>query len=396
MTRITKPSPPEHLIVVDTNILWCEDKGSVVNPKFDEFWTEHTSTFPMKLFVPEVVRGELLFQQTTSAVKLLDKVNQGFEDIGNITEKSYSHRVDKKRVKREVEERLDRWMSSKRAEVKHTPVERIEWINVINRAIWRELPFTADQKNPKNEKGFRDMMILETVCSICDFYSHEVNIAFLCSDYALRKASDERLGKIESFSSYESINDFRSFVELTKQNLTERFVKSILSKAREKFHSEKNDSCLVYKDDFLKKVRNEFRSKIEAPEKGGLFSSLLNRTSAQWEPVGREQTWVKRPSSIRVERENVYHWNSIITFVRLFEREGYGILSSLPEGKEKRLMILKVNVHWKATVGSDARFRGCEIVDYKEGEYSFEVPKVQDLEIYGIEIESEQDGGMNS
>ena len=85
-------------------------------------------------------------------------------------------------------------------------------------------------------------MILETVCAVCRFYSTEVNIAFICGDYALREAADSRLGTIESFTTYESLADFTSFIELTRKNLTERFVKSILAKARSKFHSEEEEA----------------------------------------------------------------------------------------------------------------------------------------------------------
>jgi len=90
------------------------------------------------------------------------------------------------------------------------------------------LPFTSDPKNPLSEKGFRDCMILETVCSICGYLSNETNIAFLCGDYSLRRAAEKRLTNIKRFSLYESITDFVSFIELTQKDLTDTFVKSIL------------------------------------------------------------------------------------------------------------------------------------------------------------------------
>ena len=63
MAKITKPSPPEHIVTVDTNILWHDDKGYAVNPEFDEFWQKHSGGFPMKLVIPDVVFGELLYQR---------------------------------------------------------------------------------------------------------------------------------------------------------------------------------------------------------------------------------------------------------------------------------------------------------------------------------------------
>ena len=187
MAKIKKPSPPEHIVIVDTNILWHEDKGFIVNPDFDSFWNKYSGSFPMKLVLSEVVKEELLFQQTTSALKSLEKANQEISTISRITEKQYSHRVTSSRVKKEVEDRFNGWLAAKKVEVKATPIDDIDWKSVIHSAIWRELPFAPDPKNPKNEKGFRDAMILETVSAVCRFYSADVNIAFICNDYALEQ-----------------------------------------------------------------------------------------------------------------------------------------------------------------------------------------------------------------
>ena len=278
----------------------------------------------------------------------------------------------------------------KKAEIKSTPIAEIDWNSVIHAAVLRKLPFVADPKNPKNEKGFRDAMILETVASICRFYSTNANIAFVCNDYALRTASEERLGKIESFSSYESLKDFESFIELTKKNLTERFVKSILFRAREKFHNEKGDECLIYKNDFSKLLRNEFRTTIESPFSAGLRPSWeLKQSESQWKHIGKEQARVKRPQFERLEGKHTYHWLSKIIFVRLYERERV-LLPSLPTGIERRLMVLTVDVHWKANVKADGRFFSCEILEHKESDYSFEEPTAEELERYGIQMNVEQ------
>jgi hypothetical protein len=397
MGKIIKLSPPEHIVTVDTNILWHEDKGFAVNPEFDDFWQRHSSTFPMKLVIPEVVMGELLYQQTTSAIKLLEKVNQDIGSISRITQKQYSHRITPDRVRKQVDERLNGWLVEKKAEVKPTPTDEIDWKSLVQSAIWRELPFVADPKNPKTEKGFRDAIILETVSSICRYYSADVNIAFICNDYALRTASEMRLGKLPSFSAYESLKDFESFIELTKKNLTERFVKSILSRAREKFYDEKDKECLIYKDGFDRRIRDEFRSKIETPVSYDLYALALYRAGLDptWKHVGKEQARVTRPQFERVEGKHTYHWLSKITFVRLYEGESRR-LGGLPPTLEKRLMILTIDVRWNANVHADGRFFDCKIVDHKEGDYSFKEPTSEELERYGIQESVEQSGPANA
>lgn len=392
MAKIKRPSPPEHIVLVDTNILWHEDKEHVVNPAFDEFWKSYSSNFPMKLIIPDVVKGELLFQQTTSVIKLLGKANSNIRDITKITGVEYSHRIQVDRVRKEVAKRFERWLQSKKAKIWSTPIKDIDWDRVINDALWRKLPFTPDPENPKNEKGFRDAMILETVHAICKYYSEEVNIAFICNDFTLREVADDRLGKIEGFSTYESLEDFVAFIELTKRNLTERFVKSILSRARDKFHNEKGQKCLIYSDDFIKKLREEFKSKIETPVDLvgalSLFSQIPGSTQ-KWNHISTEQVWVTRPLFKKVEEDNIYHWTSKITFVRQYERE-LGNLADISGTKERRLLILSIDVHWQASVRNDGRFFRCTIVDYKESDYLFKVPTPEELERYGIQKKVEQ------
>jgi hypothetical protein len=71
MPKIRRKPPPQHLVIVDTNILWDKDKKLPVSPAFDAFWGKNSPLLPMTLHVPHVVMGELHFQQTTSALKSL-------------------------------------------------------------------------------------------------------------------------------------------------------------------------------------------------------------------------------------------------------------------------------------------------------------------------------------
>ena len=84
MPKVKRAPPPPHLVVVDTNILWDKDKKLPVSAAFDEFWNRNSPRIPMSLRVPEVVFGELHFQQTTSAVKTLSNITEGFAEISGI------------------------------------------------------------------------------------------------------------------------------------------------------------------------------------------------------------------------------------------------------------------------------------------------------------------------
>ena len=40
MPCIVRPSPPEHLVTVDTNILWTDEKSVLVHADFDVFGSD--------------------------------------------------------------------------------------------------------------------------------------------------------------------------------------------------------------------------------------------------------------------------------------------------------------------------------------------------------------------
>lgn len=95
-------SPARHVVVVDTNILWCHDKAVPVHPDFTDFWTNHSSLLPMELIIPYVVRGELLFQQVTSATKHLERVTESLSSISAITEETHTHKLTRERIAAQV------------------------------------------------------------------------------------------------------------------------------------------------------------------------------------------------------------------------------------------------------------------------------------------------------
>lgn len=95
MGKILKGRPLPHVMIVDTNIVWHKDKGPAVNPDFDAFWTEHEHLVELELLLPEVVRGELLFQQFTSCSKHLDSVHEHVLHISSITAQKHLHKTTK-------------------------------------------------------------------------------------------------------------------------------------------------------------------------------------------------------------------------------------------------------------------------------------------------------------
>jgi hypothetical protein len=387
MPRPPRRIPPPHTLVVDTSILWHRDKANVVSPEFETFWQDMADVIAVKLVVPGVVRGEILFQQTTSALKALDKANQHISEVSAITDRRYSHRVTEERVRSQVEERIDRWLNSKAAVIALAPVELIDWNSVIHSAVWRHPPFTYDPKNPEHEKGFRDCLILETVSHYVQNHQDET-IAFICNDRLLREAAESRLADNVKCSFYDSLSDFASYVRLLQQQLTDRFVKSIVSRARRKFFTRRDMSSLYYKANLYKRITSDFAAELQVDEdfQSRLMSALTKQAMhGQWQWSGPEQIRIANPQFQRLDEPNTFHWSSVITIIRPFHREvDPTSLAAVFGSVEEKALTASFVIRWYARVAKDGSFRTCDIEGVELKEKTFDALTTEQRERFGL------------
>ncbi len=98
--------PQTHVVLVDTNILWDEDKKNAVRPDFDKFWLKALELVPMELHVPSVVYAELHFQQTTSGIKAGSTIRKLMGDLGGMTQADYSAKLEDSIIRIQVRLKL--------------------------------------------------------------------------------------------------------------------------------------------------------------------------------------------------------------------------------------------------------------------------------------------------
>lgn len=391
MPRIKRQHLPKHILIPDTNILWFEKKDVCVSPEFTEFWSNYSAKYEIELVLPAVVKGELLYQHTSSALAALDRINAQFENISSLANKAYKHRVNAKRVRGDVSKKFDAWISSLSAKIAETPVETINWSNLIENAILRRPPFTED-KDKKNEKGFRDALILETVCSIANF-REKIDVAFISNDAILIQAAKDRLKNNKRLSFYESIDEFSSYLRLLHEELTNEFVQAIQKRARNKFHSEKDPSCLIYRDKIISAIREEHASQFTAPVPMRSLSKALSSSplsiKENWEEYSEEVIWIRAPSFVELEGESNFIWDSRIIFVQLFKYNGPGGRGSLLGGVtvpgQENFRKIEFKVMWNAIVGKDARFRKMGVKNFELVEKKFELASEKEKSRYGVE-----------
>lgn len=381
------------MVVVDTNILWHKDKTFVVNPDFDSFWDSHSNRFALTLAVPHVVRGELLFQQTMSALKSLGRANQELEEAARVAAVPYRHRVTDTRIKKDVERRLARWLKRRKAQVLTVPFTSIMWSEFAEAAIWRRGPFTPDPKTPEAEKGFRDALILETVAELVSAPPADCQVAFLCNDNLLRGLTDQRLATSTCFSSFESIADFTSYLRLSQEKLTQAFVRAIRSRARAKFFTKDDPSCLYTSERIVDTIRRDFLADFIwfgdhgvagiTPIVETSFFTSLTRTP-EWTEASREIVWLGNPEFTRLEGERDLHWSSTVTFVQLFRQQLPSMILASSAAPEERLRVLAFTVAWHSVVRGDGRFQTVALTGISRASKTFTQATPEELRRYRI------------
>jgi hypothetical protein len=387
MAKIVRQDPPHHLVIPDTNILWCKDKGPAVNPDFDKWWDQQSGIAPMELVLPHVVRGELLYQQTTSALKAHEKITEHCVEIASITTSPHRNKISQDRIRKQIATKLDKWITNKSARVAPIPVGSVDIAAIAEQAIWRIPPFEADSKNPDHEKGFRDALILETMADIVAKEKKALNFVFLSGDHLLRTAVAHRLRTDARAMCYESLQDFSSYLKLTREKLTNEFIKGIIPRAASKFFTSGDDSCIVLRDKLLDRLRNEYKSKLQNPteSEASVISSLLSLSAGtgKWKSTNDGGFFLAGTEFLKLEGEREYHWKSGLTFIRFFSNSTDEIEEFLGTAVSiERILILPFKVSWKSNVKADARFHDTSIVNITLEGNVFREPTEQEIAKY--------------
>jgi len=387
MPYIRRRSPPEHLLIPDSNVLWCEDKALVVAPEFDQFWNSFASEFTLTLVVPEVVRGELLFQQTTSALKGLAKANTELARVSAVAGQQYAHRVSEGRVREDVASRLDRWLQLKRAQVEPTPIATIDWARLVTDAVWRNPPFEQDPKNAEFEKGFRDALVLETVRAVSAKVALGRRVAFVTADVVLRDATALAVSAYRSSTCYESVDELASYLRLTKEKLDEQFVRAIQARASKRFFNRADPNCLFWEAKIATTIRQQFAAELAKPlPTDDPVSSVAIGLGlgVQWEAVTNEGIRIAAAQFDRLEGGHNFFWKTPITFAQAFRCSWLPSESLQGVDFPERLRIVMFEVNWKARVKKDGRFHDLTVSDITCVRKEFSAFEDRDLNRYGL------------
>jgi hypothetical protein len=248
-----------------------------------------------------------------------------------------------------------------------------------------------DPKNPDLEKGFRDALILETITEVASLEARQIGIVFICNDSLLRTTAEQRMGGEMRFSTYEGLADFSSYIRLTKEKLTNEFIKEIQARAREKFYSPNDSNSLWIREKLRDKIRADFAEKFDNPDETigiGSLLATLSGSKKSWEASDDGRWWIYRPEFVKLVSPREYHWKNRVRFIRSYKKiksEGSSLnLDELLESNEK-VLFLDFFVYWNAKVKADARFHDVTFENIEFSSKNFRVPTEDEVRQYQLQ-----------
>lgn len=366
---------PKHTLIVDTNILRDNDVRILINDKFISFWNEHSNKYKLSLIIPDIVKGELLFQTISSASKKVDRLKEELTKLSAIANSKYSLKLPKDNPTQSINKNFNTWLKSTKGKVIKVPIDKVNWKNLIHSAINFSPPFKRQDSKGSGDRdddgGFKDSLILETIFDYASSNPEE-NIAFITGDTSLREAASKKLSKFKKFSSYESLESFVSHLKLLDEGLTESFVTSISARAAIKFYSETDPNCIYINNKIPQLIQEQFKGKLfppNDPKKETLFSLKFSEQD-YWIPSSEVIFSPLTTSFNRREESNRYFWASNVISIQLFQSKeeqptpnpfiSGGLFGTKPEdfsySEEGWVLWVEFKVHWNANVMKDRRF----------------------------------------
>jgi hypothetical protein len=397
-SKIIKTKPLPHIVICDANILWFNDKEPVANPDFEAFWDQATKEYQLHLHVPDTAWGELQFQHYASCLKQLRGIEESHKKISSIVGGQHTTRLTSNVLRAKILAKFVKWEKARKATILPLPVTKMDWQRLANDAIWRKEPFIADAKNPDSEKGFRDALIMETIVGFVESDQRQANIAFLCNDSVLRNATSERLKANKRFATYESLKDFEAYLRLTKEKLTNEFIAEIRLRAKDKFFSRDDASCLYFREKIRDRLLAEYKPYFDDVTKssdiampmGGLYNfGLFGGSANEWTPANSGMYWIDHPEFLKIEVKKRYFWKSTVRYIRLYSRTVSTLLGGAGDA-QLRVLILPFHVTWSAKVKDDARFYNLKVESIAMRENKFRMPTEDEIKAYNLAPESLQ------
>ncbi|MEY2493980.1 MAG: hypothetical protein QOJ45_472 [Verrucomicrobiota bacterium] len=378
---------PAYTVYIDTSVAYSRKPSEAISRKLCQWIERSRSHTSVDVRVPDVVVEELAYQQfaiAQAATLNLKKNSQTLKEVCALEIPPLPTETALKESARAVLlKTLDQLSLSRIA----TPVEQIDWVNVIRDSCWRTPPFEKPQSaDDLAEKGFRDKIVLETIKADASTISSGV-IAFVSGDSLLRSTFRKDVEAVCQLEDYSGFDGLVGHLDLLAKTKSEEFASAVMAKAASVFYDPNDADCIAISCGVVTHLINQHSEEMAHPSMfsagmpkypaspgqpaahPGFWSATSSTTDwvqeyNRWIPVSPIKLFASMPVFQPAKQDDRYHWISTITLAQLLRRteprrgQGY----ALPE---ERIRTKDVDVEWSCRIdGSSAEFSDVSVDAY--------------------------------
>jgi hypothetical protein len=285
-------------VVFDTNALYVTptslgSASDLVRPEIASLISEPKyPDLDICWYLPEVVRHERQYQMRTEALKLrraIDKIERLLGHNLLLPDQTLLDHVGTK-----IEEAKAK-LGLQELTLDHTSVD---WRAIIHAAEYRIPPFEAGER----EKGFRDAIVAESFLQLLASSPKTpavCRVVLVTSDTLLSQAVNARIAEVPNAHVLSNIEELKGLINTIVSNAGEEFISQLKPKAAKLFFVSADDkNTLYFKENITEKLKDKFRSLLEALPEGTAFR--------------RNSTWyINNPNFSRKEGRHIF-WTSRI------------------------------------------------------------------------------------
>lgn len=342
--------------------------------------------YKMLYIVPEMALFEAQKHVWSDFVGRLNAFESAIKQLGDIPFVGNAKLDPLKGKYKKTKEEVKSWVIAEIGklgiQVVATPTIKMDWNDVFNRAAFRKFPFEAGDK----EKGFKDMMIAQTLILNLPELTAQGEVVFICKDGVLQQYVKEMIGEIENFMIYPSIVDFDSALRLREVTSGSKAIEEIADEAERAFYNENDvEHSLFFTGGVAAKIAEKYPSILAKPKFEMNFNYLLSQVTFgsnsrdSWLPISGPEYGVGKPIFIRQESPVEYVWTSTVVY-----QQQFGPPSGYSVWKTAHSSALDFKVTWTSKFGSDGTIdrTSCKIIDieYIPSSNKYFTPVLSDFE----------------
>lgn len=298
-----------YYIIFDTNVVW----GKPLQRAFLDFKKFITSTgLKIGLYLPETVKEEFKKKTLFELREVAEKHNSAVIALKKFDYLQLQSTSELTIDENFVKQKLDDLLETNGFEIIPVPYDQINLGKILEQAVYYLPPFE------RNEKGFKDSIIAETILAATKSFDDNATKIFVSNDDVLR----EYVASLdEGLLVYESIKDLESRLRADIQNIGN--IEELINQADELFYVELHGiSFFGHKNDFRSLIHEKFPNLLNGytisydttdplPE----IEKRLSKTFL----VG-DETLKIRGNPFFVKKEgNVFFWESRVALSRNFQ-----------------------------------------------------------------------------